>query len=29
LVDHTVGKVLDVLRIPHDLFSRWQGSVDD
>ncbi len=26
LVDHTVGKVLDVLRIPHELFSRWQGT---
>ncbi len=26
LVDHTVGKVLDVLRIPHELFTRWQGT---
>lgn len=26
LVDHTVGKVLDVLKIPHELFRRWQGQ---
>jgi len=26
LVDHTVGKVLDVLKIPHELFQRWQGQ---
>jgi 4-hydroxy-3-polyprenylbenzoate decarboxylase len=26
LVDHTVGKVLDVLKIPHELFRRWQGA---
>jgi 4-hydroxy-3-polyprenylbenzoate decarboxylase len=25
VLDHTVGKVLDVLRIPHDLFRRWEG----
>jgi 4-hydroxy-3-polyprenylbenzoate decarboxylase/2,5-furandicarboxylate decarboxylase 2 len=25
LVDHTVGKVLDLLKIPHALFNRWQG----
>jgi len=25
LVDHTVGKVLDSLGVPHDLFPRWQG----
>lgn len=23
LIHHTVGKVLDCLRIPHDLFRRW------
>jgi 4-hydroxy-3-polyprenylbenzoate decarboxylase len=23
LVDHTVGKVLDLLKIPHQLFHRW------
>lgn len=23
LVDHTVGKVLDLLKIPHELFRRW------
>jgi len=26
LVDHTVGKVLDQLKIPHDLFARWKGT---
>ncbi len=26
LVDHTVGKVLDLLRIPHDLYERWSGA---
>ena len=26
LVDHSVGKVLDVLKIPHELFRRWQGQ---
>ena len=25
IIDHTVGKVLDVLGIEHDLFQRWQG----
>jgi flavin prenyltransferase len=25
LVDHCVGKVLDVLHIPHQLFQRWKG----
>jgi polyprenyl P-hydroxybenzoate/phenylacrylic acid decarboxylase-like protein len=25
VVDHVVGKILDVLRIPHDLFPRWEG----
>jgi len=25
LVDHTVGKVLDLMKIPHALFHRWQG----
>src|SRR6188508_82179 len=30
LVNHTVGKVLDVLGIEHTLFSRWTGApVDD
>ena len=27
LVDHIVGKTLDVLNIPHDLFTRWQGKL--
>ena len=25
LVKHTVGKVLDLLKIPHQLFHRWEG----
>lgn len=25
LVDHCVGKVLDLLQIPHQLFRRWKG----
>ena len=28
LVDHTVGKVLDVFKISHKLFQRWKGSQD-
>lgn len=28
-VDHTVGKVLDVLKISHRLFRRWQDSNDE
>jgi flavin prenyltransferase len=26
LIDHTIGKVLDVLRIDHNLFQRWSGA---
>ncbi len=26
IVDHTVGKILDVLDIDHDLFRRWDGA---
>jgi 4-hydroxy-3-polyprenylbenzoate decarboxylase len=26
IVNHTVGKALDLLGVPHDLFARWQGS---
>jgi flavin prenyltransferase len=26
LIDHTVGKTLDVLGIEHQLFQRWQGQ---
>ena len=25
LIDHTVGKVLDIFDIPHELFKRWEG----
>lgn len=25
LIHHTIGKVLDALRIPNNLFRRWQG----
>jgi 4-hydroxy-3-polyprenylbenzoate decarboxylase len=25
LIHHTIGKVLDCLDIPHQLFNRWQG----
>jgi len=25
LVDHVVGKTLDQLNVPHDLFARWRG----
>jgi len=26
LINHSVGKALDLLSIPHDLFQRWQGK---
>jgi 4-hydroxy-3-polyprenylbenzoate decarboxylase len=26
LVRHTIGKVLDCLHIPHELFRRWPGA---
>jgi 4-hydroxy-3-polyprenylbenzoate decarboxylase len=25
LVDHSVGKALDQLGVPHQLFERWSG----
>ena len=25
IVDHTVGKVLDLLKVEHQLFERWEG----
>ncbi len=28
LIDHTVGKVLDLLDIDHSLFKRWEGTND-
>jgi 4-hydroxy-3-polyprenylbenzoate decarboxylase len=29
LVDFVAGKVLDVLGVPHDLFTRWAGRLGD
>jgi flavin prenyltransferase len=29
IVDHSVGKVLDLLKIPHQLFRRWDGTIVD
>lgn len=29
IVDHSVGRVLDLLKIPHQLFRRWNGSIAD
>jgi len=26
LVDHTIGKILDLLAIEHSIFTRWQGK---
>jgi len=26
IVDHSIGKVLDLLGVPHQLFRRWDGS---
>jgi 4-hydroxy-3-polyprenylbenzoate decarboxylase len=28
LIDHTIGKALDLFSIKHDLYKRWSGSVD-
>ncbi len=28
IVDHTVGKALDLFRIEHSLYKRWQGADD-
>lgn len=29
MVDHTVGRVLDMFALPHDLTPRWQGIKDN
>ena len=29
LIDHVVGKVLDLLKIEHALFRRWGGAPSD
>jgi flavin prenyltransferase len=26
IIDHTIGKALDLFNIEHDLFNRWQGE---
>ena len=29
VIDHTIGKVLDVFRIEHNLFQRWSGLQEE
>ncbi len=29
IVDHTVGRVLDIFDIPHNLLSRWAGTTNE
>ena len=29
IIDYTVGKMLDVFHIEHNLFQRWSGSTHD
>jgi 4-hydroxy-3-polyprenylbenzoate decarboxylase len=29
IIDHTVGKVLDIFNIKHNLFERWSGIVSE
>ena len=29
IIDHTVGKILDIFDIEHNLFQRWSGITDD
>ena len=26
LIDHTVGKILDIMEIDHNLYRRWEGE---
>lgn len=29
IIDHTIGKILDMFDIPHNLFPRWPGIQDE
>jgi 4-hydroxy-3-polyprenylbenzoate decarboxylase len=29
IIDHTIGKILDIFNIEHNLFPRWSGLADD
>lgn len=29
IIDHSIGKILDLFEIPHDLFRRWHGDEAD
>ena len=29
IIDYTVGKMLDIFDVEHDLFQRWSGSIPD
>jgi 4-hydroxy-3-polyprenylbenzoate decarboxylase len=29
VIDHTIGKLLDILGIEHDLFPRWAGTIGE
>ncbi len=29
IIDHTVGKMLDLFKIKHNLFQRWSGCTDE
>lgn len=28
LIDHVVGKVLDMLKVKHNLYERWTGRTE-
>jgi 4-hydroxy-3-polyprenylbenzoate decarboxylase len=29
LIDHTIGKILDIMDINHPLYKRWEGEKND